>query len=235
MFLEDYDIAVARTLYQGADVWLNNPRRPLEACGTQRHEGGAQRRAQLLDPRRLVGRVVRRRERLGDLVGRGRSTTSTAATRSRPNSLFELLEHQIVPLFYERSEGPVPRRWVGRMKHVLRSLGPQVTAARMVRDYVDRAVRADGGARRPRSTRTSTPAAQELAAWKAAGRARRGRRAASIDVETDDGVGRPRRDARRSRRRSTLGDLDADDVEVQLLHGPVGQGDELVDADASCR
>ena len=66
VFLPDYDITLAKTLYPGCDVWLNNPLRPLEACGTSRHEGGAQRRAEPVDPRRLVGRVVRRRERLGD-------------------------------------------------------------------------------------------------------------------------------------------------------------------------
>ena len=53
-------------------------------------------------------------------------------------SLFDLLEQQIVPLYYVRSEGPVPRRWMQRVKHVLASLGPKVTASRMVRDYVTR-------------------------------------------------------------------------------------------------
>ena len=55
VFLPDYDIGMARFLYGGCDVWLNNPLRPLEACGTQRHEVGAERRAEPLDPRRLVG------------------------------------------------------------------------------------------------------------------------------------------------------------------------------------
>ena len=69
-FLPDYDIAMARYLYWGVDVWLNNPLRPLEACGTSGHEGRAQRRAEPVDPRRVVGRVVRRRERLGHPVRR---------------------------------------------------------------------------------------------------------------------------------------------------------------------
>ena len=65
VFLPNYDIAMAQYLYPGCDVWLNNPLRPFEACGTSGHEGRAQRRPQPLDPRRVVGRVVRRRERLG--------------------------------------------------------------------------------------------------------------------------------------------------------------------------
>src|SRR5207249_7791803 len=82
------------------------------------------------------------------------------------NSLFELLERQIVPLFYERWEGPVPRRWVRRIKTSLRSLGPEVSAARMVRDYVDElyeptARQAD------RLAADDCKPARELAAWKA--------------------------------------------------------------------
>ena len=72
VFLPNYDIAMAQPLYPGCDVWLNNPLRPYEACGTSGHEGGAERRPEPLDPRRLVGRVVRRRQRLGDPVGRRR-------------------------------------------------------------------------------------------------------------------------------------------------------------------
>ena len=66
VFLPDYDIAMARPLYPGCDVWLNNPLRPLEACGTSGMKAALNGGAQPLDPRRLVGRVVRRRERLGD-------------------------------------------------------------------------------------------------------------------------------------------------------------------------
>ncbi len=70
VFLPNYDIAMAQPLYPGCDVWLNNPLRPYEACGTSGHEGRAERWPQPLDPRRLVGRVVRRQQRLGDPVGR---------------------------------------------------------------------------------------------------------------------------------------------------------------------
>ena len=69
-FVEDYDIVVARHMYQGADVWVNTPRRPLEACGTSGMKAALNGSPQLLHPRRLVGRDVRRGQRLGHLLGR---------------------------------------------------------------------------------------------------------------------------------------------------------------------
>ena len=72
VFLPNYDIAMAQPLYPGCDVWLNNPLRPYEACGTSGMKAALNGGAQPVDPRRLVGRVVRRRQRLGDPVGRRR-------------------------------------------------------------------------------------------------------------------------------------------------------------------
>ena len=72
VFLPNYDIAMAQPLYPGCDVWLNNPLRPVRGVRHLRHEGRPERRAEPLDPRRLVGRVVRRRQRLGDPLGRRR-------------------------------------------------------------------------------------------------------------------------------------------------------------------
>jgi starch phosphorylase len=139
-------------------------------------------------------------------------------------SLFDLLERQIVPLFYERYGGPVPRRWVRRVKASLRSLGPRVSASRMVRDYVEQmyepaARRADtmgeaGGAR-----------ARELAAWKQrVAKAWPSVRIHAVDSEStlvDLGS------SRKVEAVVDLGSLDRDDIEVQLLHGPVGSNEEL--------
>jgi starch phosphorylase len=139
------------------------------------------------------------------------------------DSLFALLEDQIVPQFYER--GPVGSpRWVQRVKHNLASLGPQVCASRMVQDYVvdlyePTAARADvlgaDGHRR----------ASALATWKAD--VARGWKAVHVDaVESDDDAADLGLD-RVVRATVSLGGLSPDDVEVQLLHGPVGQADEL--------
>jgi starch phosphorylase len=139
-------------------------------------------------------------------------------------SLFDLLERQIVPLFYDRYGGPVPRRWVRRVKASLRSLGPQVSASRMVRDYVEEmyepaAVSADllgasGGER-----------AKSLAAWKQTVlRAWPSVRVISVDTEsTQVDLGA----SKKVEAVVALGQFDQNDVEVQLLHGPVGANEEL--------
>ncbi|HTC80797.1 MAG TPA: DUF3417 domain-containing protein, partial [Acidimicrobiia bacterium] len=133
-------------------------------------------------------------------------------------------ERQIVPLFYERYGGPVPRRWVRRVKASLRSLGPQVSASRMVRDYVEEmyepaAVSADslgakGGER-----------AKALSAWKLAlTRAWPAVRIISVETEStlvDLGA------SKKVEAVVALGQLGQRDVEVQLLHGPVGANEEL--------
>ncbi|MCI0347696.1 MAG: alpha-glucan family phosphorylase, partial [Chloroflexi bacterium] len=224
-FVEDYDIAVARALYQGADVWLNNPRRPQEACGTSGMKAalnGAL-NCSILDGwwdemfNGENGWAISSTEHTEDLDRRD---------EVEANSLFELLERQIVPLFYERYEGPVPRRWVRRVKASLRSLGPQVSAARMVRDYVEElyeptaargvVLAADGWRR-----------ARELSAWKqrVAG-AWGGVRVGAVETDADVADIGTRRVVEAV---VSLGALSSNDVEVQLVHGPVGQGDELDD------
>ncbi len=140
------------------------------------------------------------------------------------NSLFEILERQIVPLFYERIQGPVPRRWVRRIKSSLCSLGPEVTAARMVRDYVE-TLYEPTAAHADRLAADDFKPAHELQEWKA--RVLAGWDDVEIlSVETDVSVASLGAD-RSIDVEVTLGTLSADDVEVQLLHGPVGQNDEL--------
>ena len=127
MFLDDYDIAVARALYQGSDVWLNNPRRPQEACGTSGMKaalnGGLN--CSILDGwwdemfDGENGWAISSAEDVEDLDRRD---------QLEAGALFDLLERQIVPLFYERYGGPVPRRWLKKVRRSLASLGPQVTA-----------------------------------------------------------------------------------------------------------
>ena len=223
VFLEDYDIAVARALYQGADVWLNTPRRPQEACGTSGMKsalnGGLN--CSIMDGwwdewfDGENGWAISSADGEHDLAKRD---------EIEANSLFDLLEHQIVPLFYNRSDGPTPRRWIARVKHNLTSLGPKVTASRMVREYTERLYEpaaSDGG----RALAGGAAKARELAAWKrhvleAWPTLRIG--GVQTDTSTADlGVDRA------VTAWVHLGSLDGSDVEVQLLHGLVGQGDEL--------
>jgi starch phosphorylase len=223
VFLEDYDISVARGLCQGADVWLNTPRRPQEACGTSGMKAalnGAL-NASILDGwwdelfNGENGWAVSSAEQLDD---------ETRRDELEANSLFEILEHQVVPLFYERFQGPVPRRWVQRIKSSLCSLGPEVTAARMVRDYVE-GLYEPTAAQADRLATDEFAPARELAAWKE-------RVVAGWDdveilsVETDVTVASLGTD-RSVEVEVELGSIQPSDVAVQLLHGPVGQNDEL--------
>jgi starch phosphorylase len=141
------------------------------------------------------------------------------------DSLFSILEDAIVPSFYERTQGPVPRRWVRRVKHSLASLGPQVSASRMVKDYVEQLYEPTAG-RADRLEASKHERARELAAWKA--RVTAAWKAVHVDgVESDAGVtdlGQPREVTAQV----SLGELAPSEVAVQLLHGPVGQSDELV-------
>jgi starch phosphorylase len=223
VFLDDYDMAVARALYQGADIWLNTPRRPQEACGTSGMKAAlnGSLNCSILDGwwdecfDGQNGWAITSAEDEADLDRRD---------ELEAESVFDLLESQIVPLFYARGAGGVPRGWVERVKDAYASLGPQVTASRMVRDYVqdyyepaalatDAAV-ADGGAR-----------GRSLADWR-----RRvvgawaGVKVAAVEAESGPAtLGEDRAVAVTV----GLGALAPADVAVQVLHGPVGAADEI--------
>ncbi|MGI8406994.1 MAG: alpha-glucan family phosphorylase, partial [Actinomycetota bacterium] len=134
-FIEDYDMEVARYLVQGVDVWLNNPRRPMEASGTSGMKAALN---GVLNLSVLDGWWD---ECYDGTNGWAIGTVDTYAEyeyqdRVEASALYDLLEREVVPRFYDRPEGPVPRRWIERLKSSLESLGPFVTADRMVRDYV---------------------------------------------------------------------------------------------------
>ena len=142
------------------------------------------------------------------------------------NSLFDLLEHQVVPLFYDRGVCRVPRGWTARIKSSLASLGPLVTATRMVGDYVANLY--EPAARDTDETTADDYAiARDLAGWK--------RRVleAWTEVRVDEVTTGPDASTLGEARTVTavvsLGGVSAQDVEVQLVSGPVGEQDELTD------
>ena len=145
------------------------------------------------------------------------------------NSLFELLERQIIPLFYDRGGGRFPRGWNTRVKASLRSLGPKVMASRMVRDYLNEmyepiaaqsdALAGDDYAR-----------ARELAEWKK--RVLAAWPEVKVEVVPDPGVGSLDLGADCEVTATVhLGSLTPNDLAVELLHGPVAVGDELTDTE----
>jgi len=145
VFLEDYDINIGRHLVQGVDVWLNCPRRPLEACGTSGQKvvlnGG-------LNLSVLDGWWAEAYDGLnGFAIGTGESHTSNEVIDARDaDAMLRVLHDHVIPLYYNRDTDGLPRQWIARMKRAIRTLGWRFSADRMVADYVTRAyVPAAGG------------------------------------------------------------------------------------------
>jgi starch phosphorylase len=116
-FVDDYDLHVAHFLVQGCDVWLNNPRKPLEASGTSGMKAA------------LNGWVI---------DGGVTSDDTDAVDAADAAALYRLLEEEIVPAFYDRDADGVPHRWLATVKEAIRSVAPRFSARRQVKEYVER-------------------------------------------------------------------------------------------------
>ena len=231
VFLPNYDMAMAETLYPGCDVWLNNPLRPLEACGTSGMKAALN---GALNLSVLDGWWD---EWHDDSNGWAIPTADGVVDESRRDdieaaALYDLIEREVAPLFYARDARGLPVEWLGRIRHTLATLGPKVQATRMVRDYtsllyapaarVFSALAADGLA-----------AARELAAWK--GRVRAAWPAVGFARVWSEGL--------RSQvtigqdatiwAEVALGGLGPDDVCVELLQGALDSRGEAPAHDAS--
>ncbi len=137
VFLEDYDMDIARRLVQGVDVWLNTPRRPLEACGTSGMKAVAN---GALHFSVLDGWWEEGFDReLGWSIGRGEEYADAVfQDEIESRALYDILEKEIVPLFYDRGPEGIPRRWVRMMKTSIHRLCPMFNTHRMVEEYWDR-------------------------------------------------------------------------------------------------
>ncbi|OZC64462.1 MULTISPECIES: alpha-glucan family phosphorylase [unclassified Rhodococcus (in: high G+C Gram-positive bacteria)] len=134
VFLPDYDMSMARFLYWGCDVWLNNPLRPLEACGTSGMKSALN-----------GGLNLSIRDGWWDEMYDGENgwaipTADGVTDDNRRDdleaaALYELLEQAVLPKFYDRGDDGVPSRWIEMVRHTLEQLGPKVLASRMVQDY----------------------------------------------------------------------------------------------------
>jgi starch phosphorylase len=145
LFVEDYDISLGRHLVQGIDVWINCPRRPLEACGTSGQKvvlnGG-------LNLSVLDGWWAEAYDGLnGFAIGMGETHSSSEQHDARDAaSMLRVLRDEVIPLYYERDRDGLPREWIARMKRAIRTLGWRFSADRMVMDYVLRSyIPAAGG------------------------------------------------------------------------------------------
>jgi starch phosphorylase len=133
-FLEDYDISIARHLVQGADVWLNTPRRPFEACGTSGIKAAANGilNVSILDGWWCEGYAAER----GWSIGDGEEYTDSAYQDTvESQALYNVLENDVIPCFYERRNGEAPDRWLKMMKESMKMAMLQFCARIMVKKY----------------------------------------------------------------------------------------------------
>ncbi len=137
VFIENYDIHVARQMVSGCDVWLNNPRRPLEASGTSGMKAGCHGclNFSILDGWWREGYDGTN----GFAIGEDAHTDSVEKQdRIDSANLYRTLTEQVIPLFYKRDEQGIPREWIQRIRRAMVTLVPQFTTARMVKEYAER-------------------------------------------------------------------------------------------------
>ena len=226
VFLPDYDMALAHPLVTGCDVWLNNPLRPYEACGTSGMKAALN-----------GGLNVSIRDGWWDEWYDGENGWAIPSADGvgdpyrrdelEANALYDLLEDQVTRRFYGRDEAGLPRRWLEMVRHTLKSLGPKVLASRMFGDYV-RELYAPAAVS-SRALNASFEGARELAAWKR--RVREGWQHVRVDhVEsTGAGDGAQLGGSVSLRVFVSLGTLRPEDADIQVVHGRVDNADQLRD------
>lgn len=227
VFLPDYGIGMAKTLYPGCDVWLNNPLRPFEACGTSGMKAALN---GALNLSILDG--------WWDEFSDGENGWAIPTADSAANdderaaleaaALYELIEHQIAPRYYERNAEGLPERWMRMVRHTMSTLSGPLSADRMVREYTER-MYLPAAAMETVLGASGQQRARELAAYKQRVTAAWSELAVahveSGGVDEVPQVG----DVLRLRAYVQLGELSPDDVCVEVVSGVAGAGGELLD------
>jgi len=224
VFLEDYDMNMARYLVQGVDVWLNNPRRPLEASGTSGMKaccnGGLN--LSILDGWWVEGYGGDN----GWAIGAGEEYTDlTYQDDVESRAIYDLLEQEIVPLFYNRSSDGLPRGWLRMMKRSMSTCCPVFNTGRMVQEYMDKCYW-PAAQRFGLLSAESLKRAASLAQW----RRNLQRGWGGVRVENVEAAGADPMHVGSElqvKARVQLGGFSADDVEVQLFHGLVDSFGEI--------
>lgn len=240
VFLEDYDINVAKMLVQGVDVWLNNPRRPLEASGTSGMKAAIN---GVLNMSTLDGWWCEGyKPDNGWAIGAGEMYDDASyQDMVEAQAIYNLLENEVVPLYYTRSADNLPRGWIYRAKKSMRRLTPQFSTSRMVNEYTQRCY-LPAQARWEYMVRDHMSRAKNLAWWKA------NMQGAwpellikDVNVAISNGEGGHTMDARNPQLKvgSTLkvnavvklGRLKPDDISVELYHGPLDFRGNIVEGE----
>ena len=227
LFLEDYDIDAGRVLTQGCDVWLNTPLRPMEACGTSgmksAYNGGLN--CSVLDGwwdewfTTDRGWAIPSADWIDDDAGRDDAESEW---------LFDLLEGEVVPRFYDRDDAGIPVAWLNRVRASIAGLAPKVSAHRMVAEYVERAYE-PSAARASEFDRDGRAEAESFALWRE--RVKSDWPSLSIEAVRDTEVVSVSGERRTIEASIQLGMLGRDDVRVELIFGRIGVDGEFIDCD----
>jgi starch phosphorylase len=231
VFLEDYDMAVARYMVQGCDIWLNTPLRPLEASGTSGMKALANGGLNLSIPDGWwdeAWHAARERNTFaGWAIGRGESYQNAEyQDQVESAALYDLLEHEIVPAFYERGADGLPRRWVANMKSSIAALCPTYNTQRMLTQYMLEFY-AVAHERYRALISGKAERARELAAWLA----RIQREWAGVRVEAVSGLANRHMYVGEDltiEARIRLGEIEPDEVAVELYFGSLNASGEIV-------
>jgi starch phosphorylase len=225
VFLEDYDAVISRYMVQGVDVWLNTPRRPLEASGTSGMKAALNGVLNLSIPDGWWDEAYS--TRTGWSIGLGEEYKDLEyQDRVESGTLYDLLEREVAPIFYARGADGVPREWIGMMKSELFELCPVFNTNRMVHAYTMEAY-LPGVERRERLQADDCRRVRVLSAWRA--RVRKGwDKVRIVRVETD------RPDDLRVGQEVAIriwvdpGQLSADDFAVQVYMGKLDENRIIV-------
>lgn len=224
VFIQDYNIAVARMLVQGADVWLNTPRRPMEACGTSGMKAlpNGVLNLSVLDGWWDEGYDPR----YGWAIGAGETYDDPdMQDEIESRALYNLLERDIVPLFYDRGDGNLPNGWLVKMKAAMTDLCPVFNTHRMVQDYQE--VAYNSASRRYNDlSGEDKKGARELAVWRQKLMTNWDRIRISR-IQSPDHTRIPASTKLKIEADVYLQELTPDDVSVEIYFGPLNQQDEF--------
>ena len=228
-FLEDYDMNSARYLLQGTDVWLNNPRRPREASGTSGMKAAANGAINLSILDGWWDEAYT--PDVGWAIGHGEVYDDhNYQDEVESRALYDLLEKEIVPTFYDRGRNDLPRKWIARMKASLGAVCPVFNTNRMVLNYMEKAY-APAIERFHRLNKDDMAGAKALAAWKAHLR-QHWDQIKIARIEDDSPAELEVGDSLNVQAEIILGELHPSDVRVEFYHGRVDQRGQVIDGRA---
>jgi len=241
VFLEDYNIDIARFLVRGVDVWLNNPRRPMEASGTSGMKAAVN---GVLNMSTSDGWWCEGYTQDGGwVIGIGESyEDNDYQDMVESQAIYDMLENEVVPLFYTRSVDNLPRAWIHRMKNSIKWIAPRFNTHRMLAEYTRRFYN-PAAAKWRYLTEESCARAKAFSSWKDNFRKAWPELAVKdVVMEVSNGDGNQKLNPKQPQLKIgsqlyikalvKLGKIDPNDVSVELYHGPVDNWENIKNGSA---